>query len=88
MFLIESSFMGVVGGSVGCLTGALFSICVYVFTYGAGLTAVSFAQGLGRLAAYAALSLAAGVILSVLAAIYPASVASRMVPADALRTNV
>jgi ABC-type antimicrobial peptide transport system permease subunit len=37
---------------------------------------------------YALLSLTAGVVLSVLAAIYPASVASRMVPADALRTNV
>jgi hypothetical protein len=88
MFLIESSFMGVVGGALGCLVGALFSITIYVFTYGAGLTMVSFVDSFGRLLIYGLVSVAAGIVLSVLAAIYPASVASHMVPADALRSNV
>ena len=40
------------------------------------------------LALFLVLSLAAGVVLSIVAAIYPASFASRMVPATALRSTV
>ncbi|OPZ22574.1 MAG: ABC transporter permease YtrF precursor [candidate division BRC1 bacterium ADurb.BinA364] len=86
LFLIESSFMGVVGGALGGVAGALFSIAAYGFVYGFGL--VAGAINFGALTLYFALALVAGVILSIIAAIYPASVASRMAPADALRTNI
>jgi hypothetical protein len=88
MFLIESAFMGLVGGIVGCLVGFGFSIIAYAFTYGAGLVWISLGEGIGILGLYALGSLAAGLVLSVLAALYPAQVASNMVPAHALRSNV
>jgi ABC-type antimicrobial peptide transport system permease subunit len=88
MFLIESGFMGVVGGVAGCAIGVVFSIVAYGFTYGFGLAFLSLGTQLVPLLTFMLLATSAGVLLSVVAAIYPASVASRMVPADALRSNV
>lgn len=88
MFLIESALMGISGGIIGCLGGLSFSLLAYSVTYGFGLTFLSFGAEIGRLSLYLLFSLLAGVVLSVLAALYPASVASRMVPANALRSNV
>ena len=86
IFFVESSFMGAVGGLVGTCLGTGASILVYGFVYGFGpvLAATDFM----RLAGYMLLSVIAGIALSVLAAIYPASVAAAMVPANALRTNI
>ena len=86
IFLIESSLMGIVGGISGAAVGALFSVLVYSVTYGPGLVFASLNYGL--LFVYFVVCVIAGVVLSVVAAIYPASVASSMVPADALRSNV
>jgi hypothetical protein len=86
MFFIESSLLGFVGSVAGVLLGAAFSITAFAATYGFGLVLASLDGG--RVAAYAALSIAAGVLLSVVAAIYPASFASRMVPATALRSTI
>jgi len=88
MFLIESGFMGIVGGVSGCALGFLFSFTAYAVTYGLVLTLVSLAGQIGWLLGYMGVALLAGVVLSVIAAIYPAGIASRMVPADALRSNV
>ena len=57
-------------------------------TYGISLAAISFLDGAASLAFYALISLFLSIAMSILAAIYPASVAARMVPADALRSNV
>jgi ABC-type lipoprotein release transport system permease subunit len=78
--------MGVVGGTAGAVLGALFSIGMYSVAYGPAT--VLGALAVGRLLLYLAASVLAGMLLSMLAAIYPASVAARMVPSDALRTNV
>lgn len=86
IFLIESSLIGVVGGVLGTLAGALFSILAYAISY--GFATVIWSLPLGTLFAYAAFAMAAGVVLSVIAATYPARVASLMLPAHALRTNV
>jgi len=86
LFLIESSFMGVVGGSIGGLLGAVFSFCMYGVIYGFPLVMGSVAYG--AIAVYFGYSLVAGIVLSIFAALYPANVASRMVPADALRSNI
>ena len=88
IFLIESAFMGAVGGIAGCLFGFGFSVCAYTITYGIGLTFASVSGEGGALALYMLFAMLSGIVLSVMAAIYPARVAARMVPADALRSNV
>ena len=86
MFLIESSLMGMAGSVVGCVVGLVFSLLAYGITYGFGLVFGSLSAG--TILLNMALCLAMGVALSVLAAFYPARIASRMLPAHALRTNV
>lgn len=88
VFLLESSLMGFFGGACGALGGMLFSLAVYAVTYGPKLVSASVSASVGRLFIYFFASLVAGVFLSVIAAIYPAGVASRMMPAHALRSNV
>ena len=79
LFLIESSLIGAAGSIVGVLAGAVLPIVAYGFTY-------SFPAVLGSMP-YATLAMAAvgsaviGTLLAVGAAIYPAAIASRMVPA-------
>ncbi|MEI6084616.1 MAG: FtsX-like permease family protein [Verrucomicrobiota bacterium] len=86
LFLIESSLIGMAGSIIGAILGAVLSIVAYGFTYrfGVVLTALPY----GWLAVAAAGSIVAGSVLSVLAALYPARFASRMVPATALRSTV
>jgi len=86
IFLIESSLIGVVGGLAGAILGALFSFLFHGAVYGFGLVIASLP--LGWILLSLAACMAVGVLLSVLAALYPASVASAMVPATALRSNV
>ncbi len=88
IFLFESCLIGAVGGLLGSLVGAFFSILIYAFTYGFGVVMTSVGSGIGPLVIYLVLAFAAGIVLSMIAAIYPANVASRMVPADALRSNI
>lgn len=88
IFLFESCLIGAVGGLMGSLIGSLFSILIYAFTFGFGVVMTSVASAIGALLLYLLLASAAGIILSIVAAIYPANVASRMVPADALRSNI
>lgn len=88
IFLIESAFMGAVGSFLGCVVGFTFSICAYFITYGISLTFASMVAESRSLALYLAITLLSGVVLSVMAAIYPARVAARMVPADALRAHI
>lgn len=86
IFLIESCLMGTIGGMAGSVFGVLFAIAMYGFTYGFGMVFASLNWGL--LSGYVLLSVAVGVVLSIIAAIYPARVAAGMVPADALRSNI
>ena len=88
IFLFESCLIGAVGGLMGGLIGSLFSILIYAFTFGFGVVMASVATSAGSLALDLLLASVAGIVLSIIAAIYPASVASRMVPADALRSNI
>lgn len=86
MFLIESAVIGIVGSVVGILIGILFPLLLYSIAYGAKnvFTGVDYAHlGLVSLGC-----LLAGTVLSIIAAIYPATIAARMIPAMALRTNV
>ncbi|MHB9024597.1 MAG: ABC transporter permease [Armatimonadota bacterium] len=86
LFLIESALIGFVGSVLGILVGVLFPIVLYGGKFGFKLVFSSLDVG-GLLVACLA-SLLVGTLLSILAAIYPANIASRMVPASALRSNV
>jgi len=86
LFLIESSLIGVVGSVVGVIAGATLPLLVYGFLYGFPTVLGALDYGLLGLAAMG--SACSGTILSILAAIYPARVASNMVPAAALRSTI
>lgn len=88
MFLIESAIFGAAGGAVGCLGGMVFAIAAYAVTYSPGLIASALIAEWGRMLGALGIVFAAGILLSIFAALYPAQVASRMVPANALRTNI
>jgi len=88
MFFIESSLIGLAGSVIGSLFGCLFSAAVFSASYGPGLVLAALGGSVGLVAVHFLLCIAAGVLLSVGAAIYPASFASRMVPATALRSNI
>jgi hypothetical protein len=86
IFFIESSLMGAVGALAGVLVGAVFVLGIFSFTYGPGLVFASLNYWL--LLFDALFCQVAGILLAVVAAIYPASYASRMVPATALRSTI
>ena len=86
MFVMEACILGFFGGLAGVAAGAAFALAMYSFLYGPAL--VFGALPGGALALCALGGLAAGVALSIVAAIYPARVAAAMVPATALRSNI
>lgn len=86
LFLIESSLIGFAGSVIGSLLGALLPMIAYGFTYRFTLVFGSMPYPLLLLTGLA--SVIVGTLLAMVAAIYPAHFASRMVPADALRSTV
>lgn len=86
MFLIESSLVGLVGAVLGAFGGMLFSVVAYSVTY--GWWRVLGAMAPVTITLYLLLCVLFGVLLSVVAALYPARYASRMLPAHALRSEV
>jgi hypothetical protein len=86
LFLIESALIGAAGSVLGALIGAVFTLVIYGLTYRFGTVFGSINYGWLLLAAGGAVI--CGTLMSMAAAIYPARVASRMVPADALRSTV
>ncbi len=86
LFLIESTVIGVVGSLLGILLGAIVPLMAYSFAYTA--KSVFGSVDFGQFFVTCAVCLVAGSLLSIIAAIYPATLAARMIPAMALRTNV
>jgi hypothetical protein len=86
LFLIESSLIGAAGSLLGVVAGALLPLVVYGCTYSFATVLGSLSYGWLLLAG--AGSTAVGILLAVLAAIYPATIAARMLPAAALRSTV
>ncbi len=81
-FLIEAAIQGVIGGSVGMVIGIVISVLKsalllggIVFTYFPALEMVYCAFG----------TVAVGIVLAMLASIYPSRAAARMAPMDAMR---
>ncbi len=86
LFLIESAVIGITGSVIGALLGAIFSVLVFSFSFSFGT--IVFSLNYMLLVAYGIGAIVIGTLLSILAAIYPANVAAKMIPATALRTNV
>ena len=82
IFVMESCLQGLVGGAVGVLLGLLLGVVKSM--WGLGLLAVANMPGI-TLSIIGAICLAAGVVLASVAAMYPAWVASRLAPMEAMR---
>ncbi|MDA0577579.1 MAG: FtsX-like permease family protein [Verrucomicrobia bacterium] len=86
MFLIESALVGFVGALGGAVLGALFATAAYAVTYGGGLVRQSL--DVPQLLLAFGLCVVVGTGLAIVAALYPARFASRMLPAHALRSDI
>lgn len=85
LFLLESSFQGLAGSIGGVIIGCLFMTLSNMASY--GMEPISVFPVLPVLE-YALFSVVAGLILSIVGALYPAYRAAKMPPADAMRTEV
>ena len=86
MFIMESAVLGLAGAAVGVGIGFFISIGANAATYGPSLVWRHLPGP--ALAAFALGGVAVGVVVAMVAAIYPAVVAARMTSADALRSEV
>jgi len=85
LFFIESAIQGLVGTVIGIPLGFVVTYLRMAITYGFGT--FDYAYLLSRTALNATLCLLIGTALAILAAIYPAYVAAKMQPIEALRVE-
>ena len=85
LFLIESLFQGLIGSLIGVAIGGGFVLIASSIKYG-GLAISTFPKLM--FLGYASIALVTGVVISVIGAFFPASQAAKMVPADAMRSEV
>ncbi len=81
-FMLESCVEGVAGGVVGAVLGMILGALLSCWRY--GMMAISHIP-LSDVLMSAGIAFVLGVILSVLAAVYPALVAARLAPMEAMR---
>ena len=82
LFLLEAGMQGLAGAGVGALSGALFALINSLLHFGkAGVTSLLWADvGISVL-----MAISVGCLLSLLGVLYPAFVAARMQPVEAMR---
>ncbi|MGD8343419.1 MAG: FtsX-like permease family protein [Desulfobacterales bacterium] len=84
LFILEAGMQGVAGAGAGALAGALFALITALLRYGpVSLAAVSWVAVIGSFA----IAIAVGCILSLVGVLYPAIVAARMQPVEAMRVE-
>ena len=84
LFILEAGMQGLAGAAVGALAGTLFALAEGLARF--GLAAVQLAS-VADVAASLAEATAIGVLLSLLGVLYPAWVAARMQPVEAMRVE-
>jgi len=84
LFILEAGMQGLVGAGAGALAGALFALIGALLRYGpVSLSEVSWVAVMGSFA----IAVAVGCILSLIGVLYPAIVAARMQPVEAMRVE-
>lgn len=86
LFIIESGVLGLIGSVFGAVAGLVIAIGSNAVTY--GWQPVWTNLPWRSLLLFGLLSVIVGLVVAMAAAIYPAFVAARMTPADALRSEV
>lgn len=84
LFLLEAGMQGLSGAAVGAVAGALFAVAGGAFHFGASAVSHLSPADLGL---SLAVSVGVGVMLSLMGVLYPAIVAARMQPVEAMRTE-
>jgi hypothetical protein len=84
LFLLEAGMQGLAGSFLGALVGAVTALAVGLVRFGTAAVAhLSF----GALALTVAAAVGVGFVLSLVGVIYPAVVAARMRPVEAMRVQ-
>ncbi|MGD8993211.1 MAG: FtsX-like permease family protein [Desulfobacterales bacterium] len=84
LFILEAGMQGLAGAGAGSLAGALFALIGALLRYGpVSLAAVSWIDVIGSFA----IAVAVGCILSLAGVLYPAILAARMQPVEAMRVE-
>ena len=84
LFLLEAGMQGLVGAGLGALLGALFSLASGVVQYGSpAILSVDWGDLLGSMG----LAIGVGCLLSLAGVLYPALMAARMLPVEAMRVE-
>lgn len=84
LFVLEAGMQGLAGGTVGALAGALFSLVNATLSFGwPALLHVSWMD----VAFSIIVSVGVGFLLSLLGVLYPAALAARMQPVEAMRVE-
>jgi len=84
LFLLEALMQGLAGASIGALAGAGFALLSNTLNY--GLQAVTTPSA-AEVAVSIAIATGVGCLLSVVGVLYPAFVAARMQPVEAMRVE-
>jgi len=88
ILLFETSFLGLIGSAIGCLVGTVLAVVSVGVRYGFASVGLALGESWAGLLKWYVVALVMGLVLSILAAIYPAIRAARMMPAEAMRTDV
>jgi putative ABC transport system permease protein len=84
LFLLEAGMQGLAGSAIGALLGGLFSLLNASVRFGLVVfTSLSWLEMVGSLL----FATGVGCLLSLLGVLYPAIVAARMLPVEAMRTE-
>ena len=84
LFLLEAGMQGLVGSAIGALSGGLFALLSGVVRFGTVVfTSLSWTEAAGSLL----LATGVGCLLSLLGVLYPAIVAAKMLPVEAMRVE-
>ncbi len=85
LFLLESLFQGFFGAVMGVIVGTVFAFAAGLVSYGGQVFTTLPVQ---KFILWCFGALFVGIIMAVIGSMFPAAVAARMVPADAMRTEI